>query len=84
MNAIRSNTNEKDETRQIPLYYAVRSGSIEITKFLLAHGTIHICDSKYSELLYDRHEWENLHQLDDLLRSNTKNALRIEPILRRQ
>jgi ankyrin repeat protein len=37
---IQCDINEKDENGQTALYYAVRSGSIEITKFLLEHGAL--------------------------------------------
>lgn len=38
--------NEQDENGQTALYYAVRSGSVEITRFLLDHGARNLRDDK--------------------------------------
>jgi ankyrin repeat protein len=46
VNEVKCDINERDENDQTALYYAVRSGSIEITKFLLEHGALNIRDNK--------------------------------------
>ncbi|CAF4175783.1 unnamed protein product, partial [Rotaria sordida] len=46
VNELKCNINERDENGQTALYYAVRSGSLEITKFLLENGAINIRDDK--------------------------------------
>ncbi|CAF3562034.1 unnamed protein product [Rotaria sp. Silwood1] len=46
VNELKCNINERDENGQTALYYAVRSGSFEITKYLLEHGAINIRDDK--------------------------------------
>ncbi|CAF2575341.1 unnamed protein product [Rotaria sp. Silwood2] len=46
VNELKCNINERDENGQTALYYAVRSGSLEITKFLLENGAFNIRDNK--------------------------------------
>lgn len=43
---IKCDVNEQDENGQTALYYAVRSGSIEITKFLLECGALNVRDKQ--------------------------------------
>jgi len=44
INELQSNINEQDENGQTALYYAVKSGSDDIVKFLLENGAINIRD----------------------------------------
>ncbi|CAF1476390.1 unnamed protein product [Adineta steineri] len=46
VNEVKCNINEQDENGQTALYYAVRSRSIKITKFLLEHGALNYRDIK--------------------------------------
>ncbi|CAF4993665.1 unnamed protein product, partial [Rotaria sp. Silwood1] len=44
VNELKCNINEQDENGQTALYYAVKSCSYEIVKFLLENGAMNICD----------------------------------------
>jgi ankyrin repeat protein len=46
VNEIKCNVNEQDENGQTALYCAVRSGSVEITKFLLENGAVNVRDNR--------------------------------------
>ena len=45
VNELGSKTNEQDENGQTALYYAIKSGSVEIVKFLLENGASNIRDT---------------------------------------
>ncbi|CAF4321559.1 unnamed protein product, partial [Rotaria magnacalcarata] len=46
VNKVKCDINAQDENGQTALYHAVRSGSVEITKFLLEHVAMNIRDNK--------------------------------------
>ena len=46
VNEVKCNINEQDENGQTALYYAVRSGSVEIARLLLEHGASNTRDHK--------------------------------------
>lgn len=44
VNELHANINEQDENGQTALYYAIKSGSVEIVQFLLENGALNIRD----------------------------------------
>jgi ankyrin repeat protein len=46
VNEVKCNINERDQYGKTALYHAVKSESVEITKFLLEHGALNIRDNK--------------------------------------
>jgi hypothetical protein len=45
VNEIKCDVNERDENGQTALYHAVKTNSVDITKFLLEHGALNIRDT---------------------------------------